>query len=176
MADISCAGMSAAFKMEGVMREEKSGKEKSADRIYIVQRIATLLAAALIFFPAASPSRICNMINKNLSLFTSGTSYGSLTGEMERAFSRGWLNEGVMILLFAASLITLLGIAAASAGGCMSLGNLKFKRLGNLFSLVGAGVQVLGLVLIYVSYILIQGAAERSKKAFCMLSKLTAVI
>ncbi len=182
MADISCAGMSAAFKMEGVMREEKSGKEKSADRIYIVQRIATLLAAALIFFPAASPSRICNMINKNLSLFTSGTSYGSLTGEMERAFSRGWLNEGVMILLFAASLITLLGIAAASAGGCMSLGNLKFKRLGNLFSLVGAGVQVLGLVLIYVSYILIQGAENtdrvgpRFPGGFIVYLVLTAVI
>ncbi len=182
MADISCAGMSAAFKMEGVMREEKSGKEKSADRIYIVQRIATLLAAALIFFPAASPSRICNMINKNLSLFTSGTSYGSLTGEMERAFSRGWLNEGVMILLFAASLITLLGIAAASAGGYMSLGNLKFKRLGNLFSLVGAGVQVLGLVLIYVSYILIQGAENtdrvgpRFPGGFIVYLVLTAVI
>ncbi|MCM1193513.1 MAG: ABC transporter permease subunit [Butyrivibrio sp.] len=142
------------------MREEKSRKEKSADKIYIIQRIAILLAAALIFFPAASPSRICTMINKNLSLFTSGISYGSLTGEMGRAFTRGWLDEGIMILLFAASLIMLLGIAAAGAGGCMSLGNLKFKKLGNLFSLGGSAVQLLGLVLIYVSYLQIQGVSE----------------
>lgn len=142
------------------MIEEKSGKEKKAEKIYYIQRIATLLAAALIFFPAASPSRICNMINKNLSLFTSGTSYGSLTGEMGRAFDRGWLSEGIIILVFTASLIMLLGIAASSAGGCMSLGNLKLKRLGNLFSLIGSGVQILGLVLIYVSYIQIQGAGN----------------
>lgn len=142
------------------MIEEKSGKEKKAEKIYYIQRIATLLAAALIFFPAASPSRICNMINKNLSLFTSGTSYGSLTGEMGRAFDRGWLSEGIIVLVFIASLIMLLGIAASSAGGCMSLGNLKLKRLGNLFSLIGSGVQILGLVLIYVSYIQIQGAGN----------------
>ncbi len=142
------------------MIEEKTKKEVIADKVYYVQRIAAILAAALIFFPAASPSRICTMINKNLSLFTSGISYSSLTGEMGRAFTRGWLSQGTIMLLFAASLIMLLGIAAASAGGCMSLGNLKFKKLGNLFSLGGSAVQVLGLVLIYVSYLQIQASSN----------------
>lgn len=145
------------------MKEEKTKKEKVADKIYYVQRIITLLAVLLIFFPAASPSRICTMINKNLSLFTSGVSYGSLTAEMGRAFTRGWIAEGAVILLFAASLITLIGIVAAGVGGCMSLGNLKCKRLGNIFSLAGGAVQVLGLVLIYVSYLQVQGTSNPDK-------------
>lgn len=142
------------------MIEEKTKKEVIADKVYYVQRIAAILAAALIFFPAASPSRICTMINKNLSLFTSGISYNSLTAEMGRAFNRGWLSQGTIMLLFAASLIMLLGIVAAGAGGCMSLGNLKFKKLGNLFSLGGAAIGVLGLVLIFVSYLQLQGSGN----------------
>ncbi len=142
------------------MKEGKTKKEVLADRVYYVQRIVAILAAALIFFPAASPSRICTMINKNLSLFTSGISYSSLTAEMGRAFNRGWLNQGTMILLCAASVIMLLGIAAAGAGGCMSLGNLKFRKLGNLFSLGGVAGQILGLVLIYVSYQQVLGSSS----------------
>lgn len=147
------------------MKVEKSSKERIADKVYLVQRVVTLLTVALIFFPAASPSRISTMINKNLSLFTSGISYSSLTAEMGRAFNKGWLSEGIMILLFVASLIMLLGIAAAGAGGCMSLGSLKFKKLGNLFSLGGCAGQIVGLVLIYVSYIQIQGANDVKKVA-----------
>lgn len=145
------------------MKEEKSREEKAAGKIFVVQRIATVLAVALIFFPAASPSRICGMINKNLSLFTSGISYSSLTAEMGRAFTRGWIQEGTMLLLFAASLIMLIGIAASGAGGCMSLGNLKFKKLGNLFSLGGSAVEVVGMLLIYVSYLQIQETDNAAK-------------
>ncbi len=65
-----------------------------------------------------------------------------------------------MVLLCAASLVMLLGIAAAGAGGCMSLGNLKFKKLGNLFSLGGVAGQILGLVLIYVSYRQVLGSSN----------------
>ena len=145
------------------MIEEKTKKEKSADRFYYIQRITALLAVMLIFFPAASPSRICTMINKNLSLFTSGISYGSLTAEMGRAFNRGWLAQGTIILLFAASMIMLIGIAAAGAGGCMSLGNIKFKSLGNIFSLAGGAAQTVGLILIYVSYLQVQGTSNPDK-------------
>lgn len=145
------------------MKKEKSREEKRTGIIYIIQRIAVVLAVALIFFPAASPSRICGMINKNLSLFTSGISYSSLTSEMGRAFTRGWIQEGTMILLFVASLIMLIGIALSGAGGCMSLGNLKFKKLGNLFSLGGAAVEIVGMILIYVSYLQIQGTGNAAK-------------
>ncbi|MCM1261755.1 MAG: ABC transporter permease subunit [Butyrivibrio sp.] len=145
------------------MKENKTKNEIIADKVYYIQRIATLLATALIFFPAATPSRICTMINKNLSLFTSGLFYNSLTAEMGRAFNRGWIEQGNIILLYVASMIMLLGIAAAAAGGCMSLGNLKFKKLGNIFSLAGAAADVLGLILIYVSYGQIQGTSNYDK-------------
>lgn len=142
------------------MKEEKTKKEKIADKFYYVQRVTALLAVMLIFFPAASPSRICTMINKNLSLFTSGISYSSLTAEMGRAFNRGWLEQSTIILLFAASMIMLIGIVAAGAGGCMSLGNVKCKRLGNIFSLAGGAAETAGLILIYVSYLQIQGTSN----------------
>lgn len=164
------------------MKEEKSRREKRADKIYYIQRIATLLAAALVFFPAASPSRICTMINKNLSLFTAGISYSSLTAEMGRAFRQGWISENTIMLLLAASLIMLIGIVSASAGACMSLGNLKLKRLGNLFSIGGAAADVIGLVLIYASYAQIS-LTERPEKVgpmfpagFYIYAVLTAII
>lgn len=145
------------------MKENKTKNEIITDKVYYIQRVATLLATALIFFPAATPSRICTMINKNLSLFTSGLFYNSLTAEMGRAFNRGWITQGNIILLYVASMIMLLGIAAAAAGGCMSLGNLKFKKLGNIFSLAGGAADVLGLILIYVSYVQIQGTSNYDK-------------
>jgi putative aldouronate transport system permease protein len=139
--------------MEVMMKKvEKTKQETLADKFYIVQRIVGLLMVICIFFPSANPARICTMINKNVSLFTSGISYGTLTGEMGRAFDKGWIASGTMILLFVAALIMLIGIVAIAAGACMSLGNIKLKRLGIPFSLVGAGMNIVGLVMIYASY------------------------
>lgn len=134
------------------MNEEKKGREKIADKIYYVQRAVAFLMAILIFFPAANPGRICEMINKNVSLFTAGISYGTLTGEMGRAFTKGWINEETIIMVFIASMIMLVGIVAAGAGGCLSLGNLKMKRLGNPFSLLGGILNLVGLVMIRMAY------------------------
>lgn len=134
------------------MKEKRTQEKGPADKVYYIQRIASLLAAVLVFFPAANPARICTMINKNLSLFTSGISYSSVTAEMGRALNKGWIDTGTIYLVFAGALIMLLGIVALGAGGCMSLGNLKMKRLGNVLSLLGAVVDTVGMVLIYVSY------------------------
>jgi putative aldouronate transport system permease protein len=57
------------------------------------------------------------------------------------------------MLLFVASIVLLLGIIAISAGACVSLGNLKMKRLSILISLGGGVAGIVGLVLIYVSYL-----------------------
>jgi putative aldouronate transport system permease protein len=134
------------------MEEEKTGRERAADKVYLVQRVVALLMAALIFFPTLNPGRICEMINKNVSLFTAGISYGSLTSEMGRAFNKGWISEGSIMLVFAASLIMLIGVVACGAGGCMSLGNLKLKRLGNPFAVIGGALNIAGLVMISTAY------------------------
>ncbi|MCR5426047.1 MAG: ABC transporter permease subunit [Lachnospiraceae bacterium] len=134
------------------MKEEITVRERSAEKFYYVQRLSALLALFFVFFPGVSPSRICGLIGKNVSLFTSGISYGTMTSAMGRAFDKGWISEGSMILLFVGSLFLLLGIAANAANGCMSLGNLKTKRLGIPFGLGGSAAMVLGMVLVYVSY------------------------
>ena len=130
------------------MNNEKTSRERLADKIYIVLRIAILFMTVMIFFPAANPARVCTMINKNVSLFTAGISYNSLPAEMGRAFSKGWLNEGTIIMLFVAALLMLLGIILACVGGCMSVGNLKMKKVGIPFALAGGVVDAIGLVLI----------------------------
>lgn len=130
------------------MEEEKTARELVADKVYLLQRVAALLMAALMFFPSLNPGRICEMINKNVSLFTSAISYSSLTSEMGRAFDKGWLNTGDIQLLYAASLIMFVGILAVGVGGCLSLGNLKTKRLGSPFSLIGGVAVFAGLMMI----------------------------
>ncbi|MGN1368368.1 MAG: ABC transporter permease [Aristaeellaceae bacterium] len=123
-----------------------------AEKLYYLMRIAVIAAAVFLFIPALNPARISGMINQNMSLLTSGTSYGSLIDEFGRAFRKEWVSEGSFKLLFAASLVACLGICASIAAGCMSLGNLKLKRLGNLFGIGGGVLLFGGLAGIFASY------------------------
>ncbi|MGN0779368.1 MAG: ABC transporter permease [Aristaeellaceae bacterium] len=123
-----------------------------AERLYYPLRIAVIAAVVFLFIPALNPARISGMINQNMSLFTSGTAYGSLINEFGRAFRKEWVSESSFRLLFAASLIGCLGICACVAAGCMSLGNLKLKRLGNLFGIGGSAVLLGGLGGIFAAY------------------------
>ena len=134
------------------MNNTKSGKERIADKIYYINRISILLSIVLMFFPAANPAKICGYINKNMSLLTSGLSYNRLVEDCGRAFRQGWIAESSFQLLFAASLIACLGILITIVCGCMSLGNVKMKKTGNLFGIVGAAVQLLGIVMIFAAY------------------------
>ena len=70
----------------------------------------------------------------------------------------GWVDESVFVIVFIGSLLLIVGIALATAGGCMSLGNLKLQRFGLLFSLAGSVVQIVGIVLCYVSYNMVQNS------------------
>ena len=114
------------------MKEEKTEVKGALGNVYIVQRIATLVAVVAMFFPAFNPAKVCELVNENLSLFTSAISYSSLTSDCARAFRVGWIDESVFILLFVASIIMLLGIILAIAGGCMSVGNNKMQKTGLL--------------------------------------------
>lgn len=135
---------------------------------YVCSRIMLVLFALLLFFPDCSPARFVKQagqakIGGTASLFTSAISYKSLTDGLGRAFDRGWLNEGFYVLLFAACIVVLLGIIIAGIGGCMSIGNLPMKNMGNRFLLGGGSLLLLGTVLITVSYFLITGSADPAK-------------
>ncbi|MBQ8821529.1 MAG: sugar ABC transporter permease [Lachnospiraceae bacterium] len=134
------------------MNNTKSGKERTADKLYYINRISILVSIVLMFFPAANPAKICGYINKNMSLLTSGMSYNRLIEDCGRAFRQGWIAESSFQLLFAASLVACVGILITIVCGCMSLGNVKMKKLGNWFGIAGSAVQLIGIVLIFTAY------------------------
>lgn len=134
------------------MDKSKTSRELIADKLFYVVRIAILLSVVFLFIPNLNPARISGTINKNLSLFTSGISYSSLTAEFGRAFKKEWISESSIRILYAASVAVCLGIAASAASGCMSLGNVKFKKLGNLIAVIGSAVELAGMAGIYVAY------------------------
>ena len=110
------------------MKEEKKERRGTLDYVYIVQRLVTILAIVAAFFPAFSPSRITKLIDDTISLFTSGVSYSSLTDGASRALRMEWVDETVFVVVFIGSLVLMIGICLAIAGGCMSLGNLRLQR------------------------------------------------
>lgn len=134
------------------MNQTKTRKEILSDKLYYLLRIAILLSVVFLFIPALNPTRISGLINKNLSLFTAGISYSSLTAEFGRAFKKGWVMESSIQILYVSAVAVCLGIVANAASGCMSLGNIKFKKLGNLISIIGCVVELAGMAGIYVAY------------------------
>lgn len=128
-------------------------KESIASKgIYIILRIVIVLSAAMMFFPAINPAKLNALINKNMSLFTSAIAYRSLVAESGRAFARGWVSESSFVILFISSMILCVGIALTFVCGCLSVGNIKCKKRGNLFGLIGGIIQLVGLIGILLSY------------------------
>lgn len=134
------------------MNQTKTKSESLSDKLYYPLRIAILLSVVFLFIPALNPTRISGLINKNLSLFTSGISYSSLTAEFGRAFKKGWVMESSIRVLYASAVAICLGIVANAVNGCMSLGNIKFRKLGNLISVIGCIFELAGMAGIYVAY------------------------
>ncbi|MCR4618152.1 MAG: ABC transporter permease subunit [Lachnospiraceae bacterium] len=150
------------------MKYEISSKEKRAEVVLWISRVATFLSVFLLFFPQASPTRITSLIGKNVSLFTSAVSYGTLTSEMGRALNRGWLSYFSITILYIGAVLILLGIIAAVVCACTSLGNLRLKKFGMPFGVGGALAAILGLVLVYISYtqVLLTDRPEKVEPSF----------
>lgn len=134
------------------MNVSKTSKERMSDWLYYLIRIAILVSVVFLFIPALNPARISGLISRNMSLFTSGLSYSSLVSNFGRAFNKEWVNPSTMKLDYASALFMCIGIAAVAVGGCMSLGNKKFKKYGNLITLIGSLIEVISMSGIYVAY------------------------
>lgn len=134
------------------MKQSKTKREAISDKVYYLTRVATLLSVVFLFIPNFNPTRISGLINRNLSLFTAGLSYSSLTEGFGRAFSKGWVMESSLQILYAAALAACIGVALMGAAACMSVGNMKFKKLANLLSTIGSAVQLAAMIGVYVSY------------------------
>lgn len=123
-------------------------KEKIADKLYIVLRISYILAFVLLFIPALNPARISELIPQTASVFTCGTSYSALTQNFARAFNRGWVGTLTLQMVFAGCLCIIIGFTAAGAGGCMSLGTTRLKKIGMIPSILGAALAFAGCMMI----------------------------
>lgn len=152
----------------------KSGSVKPVDKMsapYIIVRVVLVVFALLMFFPGVSPTRIVltagqSKVSATSSLFTNSVSYASLTNGLTRAFEKGWLNESHFYVLFAACVLTLIGMAISAVGGCMSVGNLRMKNIGNRFLLGGSIVVLLSTAGILGSYFLIAGSANADRVTY----------
>lgn len=134
------------------MKKEITGREKAAGYAYYVLRLGALASALLMFLPALNPAKICDYVNKNMSLFTSAISYSELVKNCLRAFNQGWMQQSSFVLLSGASIVACLGIIATAVTACMSLGNLTMKKTGNWFAIVGGVFEIAGLMGIYIAY------------------------
>lgn len=135
---------------------------------YVVERVLLLVFIALLFFPSLSPSYFITKagsakIVNTASLFTNGISYNSVVNGLARAFKKGWLQEAHFIVLYIGCMVTLVGVALMAVGGCMSLGNLRMKNVGNRFLLGGSAVQLAGVGVITACYFIITGSADSAK-------------
>lgn len=127
------------------MKTEKTLRELIADKLYWIVRIGILAVSVLMFFPAFNASKICSTVNKNMSLFTSAVSWDGLRQDVGTAFRFGILDEGTYRLIMVGAAIAVVGIVIMAAGGCMSLGNTKMKRVSNIPSAVGSVLLLVGM-------------------------------
>ncbi|MBP3611116.1 MAG: sugar ABC transporter permease [Lachnospiraceae bacterium] len=145
------------------MKKVKVQSNGWTDKVYYVTRLGTILGLVMMFFPAANPGYVCNLINKNLSLFTTAISYDSLTTLAMRPMDKGWVDKSSFVTLMVAAAIVCIGIALQAVAGCASLGNLKMKRIGNWFGLGGAAVMCGGMVGLYMAYESFGGSSRPEK-------------
>lgn len=134
------------------MKSERTLREKIADKFYWLYRIGILAAVVLMFFPTFNPAKICKLINKNMSLFTSAVSWSGLKQEVGTNFRFGVVNESTYRLVMVVSIIAVVGIAIMAIGGCMSLGNTKMKLWGNIPAAIGSATLLAAMVYLTVVY------------------------
>ena len=138
-------------------------KEKLAKFVYYPFRAISVLLLVVLFFPALNVARISGLINRSISLLTTGFSYGNLISNFGRAIKKGWVMESTLKLLNVSSMIICLGIIACAVGACLSLGNRKCKVLGNLINTVGALVAAISMGGIRSAYLQIAATTKPSK-------------
>lgn len=130
----------------------KTPKDRIIDIVFYMYRFTIIFLIISLFIPGLNPANISSLINNNMSLFTSGVSYSSLTNNTIRAISRGWVQEASFRMLFIGSMVICVGVMGAVTGACMSLGSLKLKRLGNFMSIIGSFVSLVGFGVIAAAY------------------------
>lgn len=141
----------------------KTGSDHLREVLDLGLRLAVVLLVVMIFLPGLNPARVTEKINRNLSLFTSGFFYDTLTADMGRLITKGWIPEATMVQVSVSSLIACLGILAAGAGACLSVGNNRLKRRAFWFYLAGAAAVGLAMIGLDGAYTQLLGSTDIEK-------------
>ena len=132
--------------------EEKKSKKIINEILLNLMRVGSFFSAVLLFLPSFNPARITQLINKNMSIFTSAVSFEKLTSEAIRAMNNGWVFKSDFIILNISSIVLCLGIILVVIGASLSIGNIRFKRLSSILAFGGSLLQFGGLAGIYFDY------------------------
>ena len=134
---------------------ERTGHKENP--IMYLYRALAIAMFVMLFLPAINPAKISGLINRSTSLLTAGFSWNNLTENFGRAFKKGWVAESSMRIVYYSCMVSCIGIVMAGAGGCLSLGNRKCRRLGTLLSTIGgaaAAISMTGILRAYDQIIL----------------------
>ncbi len=117
-----------------------------------VTRILVLLIVISMFLPFFNPAKVSDLVNKNISFFTSGFSYSTLANGFKRALAKEWVSASAVQTLNLSSLVACICIVISGIAGCLSLGEIKFKKLSTLLIFLCSFVGGISLLGIFASY------------------------
>ena len=142
---------------------EEVKPKKIAEILMYVLRAVVILLVVFLFVPQVNPARVSTLINENLSLFTSGLVFSQLTDKFGRSLTKGWVDKGTLYVLFFSTMTIVIGIGLIAAAGCMTLGEIKFKKLGLKLSIIGSSVAAVAFAGIFYAYQSFSGSANIKK-------------
>ncbi|MCL2819873.1 MAG: ABC transporter permease subunit [Oscillospiraceae bacterium] len=137
---------------------DKTIKIKSNDMPMIIFRLFLVFAFLSAFIAAFNPARLSELINSSMSLFTYALSYSTIANNFIRALNQGWIEQTPLTMLYIGSLVCALSLALVAASFCLSLGNIKMKRLGVKFSFGAALLGLSGTLVLRIAYSLFQNS------------------
>ena len=126
-------------------------------------RVCIVAAFFAAFIPNINPARVSALINVNASLFTNVVSYNSIAANFARALNRGWVNQPPLVITYVGALITGLAIAMFVAAFCVSLGNLKMRRLCSKLAMGAGFLGLAGLAVLGIAYSMLLNSPEPSR-------------
>lgn len=135
------------------MAKKKEISNGWTDKLYYVTRITLLATFLVAFFSELNPVRIYTQMNKNVSLITAALSYDRLVVNVGFEIRMGFFYESDFRKLMLAAALIAISILIMAAAQCISLGNLKMKKLANLINLAGIAVGAFGVYRTYATYL-----------------------
>jgi putative aldouronate transport system permease protein len=127
-------------------------RSKKVSLLLMLLRVLVVLTVIGMFLPFFNPAKISDLVNKNTSFFTSGFSYPTLASGFKRALQKEWVSAAALKTLNISSMAVCTCIVVSGIAGCLSLGEIKFRKLSALVIFLCNTVAAVSLIGIYEAY------------------------